>query len=118
MSTKTLRNEEGFLRPPDPPRVPLPPVKVSLQLEDLYLEGQPVTVRAQPQQGSAQLFARVVQHERGEIAREPLQPRDGGWQGAELPPLPAGAYRVDIIGENVEPAADAFAVARLPTAGA
>lgn len=113
MSTKTLREEEGPLRLPE-----LPPVKVSLEVDDLYMEGQPVTVRAQPQEGRAQLFARLVQHAGAAGPRLPLQPREDGWQAAELGSLPAGAYRVEISGDNVEPAADSFAVARPPASGA
>jgi pimeloyl-ACP methyl ester carboxylesterase len=89
----------------------LPPVKVSLQVEDLYLAGETVTVRARPDQENVPLAVTLTETQTGQGTQVPLQPGLDGWHTASFGPLPAGAYRVEVRGPQVEPAADAFAVA-------
>ncbi len=98
---------------------PLPTVGVSLDVDDIYEAGEPVTVKAKPERESTDALLAVVEDasqppdslEPVELARASLRPADDGWHGVELPPLPAGAYRVTIFGSGmVEPVADVFAV--------
>jgi hypothetical protein len=98
---------------------PLPAVGVSLDVDDIYEAGEPVAVKAKPERESTGALLAVVEDaskppdslDPVELARAPLRPADDGWHAVELPPLPAGAYRVTILGSGmVEPVADVFAV--------
>jgi pimeloyl-ACP methyl ester carboxylesterase len=97
----------------------LPTLGLSLDLEDVYDADEPLTVRARPERESDDRLLVVVEDgarppddERPvELARASLQPADDGWQSAELPPLPAGTYRVTVFGSGmVEPVTDVVAV--------
>lgn len=97
----------------------LPTLGLSLDLEDVYDADEPLTVRARPERESDDRLLVVVEDaarppddERPvEVARASLQPADDGWQSAELPPLPAGTYRVTVFGSGmVEPVTDVVAV--------
>jgi pimeloyl-ACP methyl ester carboxylesterase len=97
---------------------PLPTVGVSLDIEDVYETGEPITVKARPEREIGSLLAVVEDaseppdSERPvELGRAPLRAGDDGWHTAEIPPLPDGAYRVTVIGSGMlEPVADVFAV--------
>jgi pimeloyl-ACP methyl ester carboxylesterase len=96
----------------------LPTVRVSLDVDDLYEVGEPVTVKARPELPLGEPLLAVVEDatrppdERPlELTRTTLRPSDGGWQSAELAPLPEGAYRVTVLGSGpVEPVTDVVAV--------
>jgi hypothetical protein len=97
----------------------LPTLGLSLDLEDVYDAGEPLTVKARPERESDDRLLVVVEdaarppdaEQPVELARAPLQPADDGWQTAELAPLPAGTYRVTVFGSGmVEPVTDVVAV--------
>lgn len=97
----------------------LPTVGLSLDVEDVYETGEPVTIKARPERESTDALLAVVEDASQppdsqhpvEVARAPLRPADDGWHSVEIPPLPDGAYRVTVLGSGmVEPVADVFAV--------
>lgn len=87
---------------------------VKLDLEDAFLVEEPIPVRAVPERPAlAQgLEATVVDIETGaQVAHASLTEREGGWFGTELPPLPAGTYRLAVGGGGMlKPVTDVFAV--------
>lgn len=96
-----------------------PKVGLSLDIEDIYGAGEPVTVKAKPERESIDALLAVVEdaslppdsEHPVEVARTPLRPADDGWHSVELPPLADGAYRVTVLGSGmVEPVTDVFAV--------
>jgi pimeloyl-ACP methyl ester carboxylesterase len=91
----------------------LPMTDVSLDVDDLYADSEPVVVRARPERDpDGELIAVAVDVETDEErARQPLVARDDGWYDAELGPLPEGVYRVTAFGEGtVEPVSDLVSV--------
>ena len=96
-----------------------PTVGLSLDVDDVYEAGEPVTVKARPERESTDTLLAVVEDASQppdsqhpvELARAPLRPGDEGWHSVELPPLPDGAYRVTVLGGGmVAPVTDVFAV--------
>jgi hypothetical protein len=96
-----------------------PTVGLSLDVEDLYGAGEPVTVKARPERESVDGLIAVVEDASRppdsespvELARAPLRPAEDGWHSVELPTLPDGAYRVTVLGSGmIEPVADVFVV--------
>ena len=85
---------------------------VSLELEDAYLVGEPVVVRAEAESEWATLRADLENAETGEaIPSGEMRVADDGWHEVELPPLAEGAYRVTVSGEgDVNPVTDVFGV--------
>ena len=85
---------------------------ISLDLEDAYLTGEPIAVRAQPESEWATLAVEVQDAGTGaQVASSSLQAADEGWQQAELPPLPTGTYRAIVTGDgDVNPVTDLFTV--------
>jgi len=86
-------------------------MSLSLDIEDAYSTLEPVHVRVRPQARVLDPIEAVVEDADGrEVAR--VQPSLGGdeWYGAEVPPLPAGTYRVTAAGEKMKPVTDVFAV--------
>ena len=88
---------------------------VGLDLEDVYEAGQPIPLAVEGDGGDpVSLVAAVRDAESGsEVARVPLSRDDDRRWRAELPPLPEGAYRVRVSGEEgagagIEPVEDAF----------
>jgi hypothetical protein len=99
-------------------------VGLSLDVDDVYEAGEPVTVKARPERESTNALLAVVEDASQppdsqhpvELARAPLRPSGDGWHSVELPPLPEGAYRVTVLGSGmVEPVADVFAVVSAAT---
>jgi pimeloyl-ACP methyl ester carboxylesterase len=99
-------------------------VGLSLDVDDVYEAGEPVTVKARPERESTNALLAVVEDASQppdsqhpvELARAPLRPAGDGWHSVELPPLPDGAYRVTVLGSGmVEPVADVFAVVSAAT---
>lgn len=89
-----------------------PKTQVALEVEDVFLAGEPIAVRARPSNGDVTLIATLGKSgETKSLAAAPMQPVDGDWHGAEFPPLAAGAYRVTVTGVDVEAAEDSFVVA-------
>lgn len=107
-----LRNDQPPPPPPPPPAPPvLPPVKVALEVDDLYEAGETVQVRARPDRPGVPLVASLSGNGAAGAQSVALRPGPDGWQVATLGPLPAGAYRVEVQGPDAEPAEDSFAVA-------
>jgi hypothetical protein len=85
---------------------------LGLDVEDLYLPEEPVTLRVRPEDPGARLTALVQETDKGvEVARSTSWAEDGEWRQAEIPPLPAGTYRVTVsaIGPT-DPVTDVFVV--------
>jgi hypothetical protein len=91
----------------------LSPVKLALEVEDLFWRDEPVTVRARPEREEVQLVATLMHTDSGgSVDRIRMRSDGDGWQVAEFAPPPEGSYRVEVSGgAEVEPASDAFAVA-------
>jgi hypothetical protein len=91
------------------------PVAVSVDLDDAYLTVEPVVVRVQPGEAGKDLRVRLEP-----IPSATPQPPDAltvevpaveGWREVELPPQPAGCYRITVFGdESVEPVEDLILV--------
>jgi hypothetical protein len=89
-----------------------PLVQVSLEIDDVYLAGEPILVRARPSRGDAALTATLWRTLDGQrVSSQAMKAGAGDWQTAEFAPPGDGAYRVSVEGEEVETAEDAFAVA-------
>jgi Lecithin:cholesterol acyltransferase len=87
-----------------------PTVQVALEVEDVFLLGEPVSIRVRPTMPGVSTTVTVWRTgETQPIATKSLQ-SDGDWSDLQLGQLPAGAYRTNVTGENVEPAEDSFAV--------
>ena len=91
----------------------VPMIELSLDVDDLYSTSDAVVVRARPDRDlDDSLVAIAVDVETGEErARQQLAPRDDGWHGGELGPLPEGVYRLTAFGAGaVEPVTDLVTV--------
>jgi pimeloyl-ACP methyl ester carboxylesterase len=89
-----------------------PGTGISLDLEDAFLAGEPVGVRALPESEWSALTATVVDAETGgEAATAVLRPGQDGWHAGELGPFAEGTYRLTVRGDrDVNPVTDIFAV--------
>jgi hypothetical protein len=75
---------------------PLPAVGLSLDLDDVYEAGEPMTVKARPERESNDALLAVVEDAAQppdsqrpvELARAPLRPASDGRHSVELPPFP------------------------------
>ncbi len=96
----------------DQARVFAPGTGISLDLEDAYLVGEPIAVRALPESEWAMLTVEVRDTDTGvQVSAAPLQAAGDGWHQAELTPLPAGTYRATVSGGgDVNPVTDVFCV--------
>jgi hypothetical protein len=87
---------------------------LKLDLDDAFLVDETIPVRAAPENPAMiqSLVATVVDTESDtQVAHATLGPDEDGWFGAELPPLPAGTYRLAVGGGGfVKPVADLFTV--------
>jgi len=88
--------------------------ELSLEVDDLYLDSEPIRVRVEASlEVELALEARVRDSETGEIVRQVTLDADGDGESGftcEIPPLVAGAYELTVHGEGVIPVTDAFAV--------
>jgi pimeloyl-ACP methyl ester carboxylesterase len=88
-----------------------PKAQIALEVEDLYLVGESITVRARPSKAEVNLRAELwrsgVQHP---VASRELRHVDADWLGAEFESPEAGAYRVTIRGADAETAEDSLVV--------
>jgi hypothetical protein len=99
------------------------PLRLGLEIEDVYLADEPVRVRVRPEvtpesDEEVPLVARLRDADLGGIAAMQQMKRDAdGSYTASFDPLPAGAYAAEVNGgSTVEPVAGAFAVADLDEA--
>ncbi len=89
---------------------------LSLEVEDLYLDNEPVTVRVRVQ-GARPGVVPTASVETADGASIPLRLTEQreGWFVGEVPPLPEGAYRVQAIAPQLPLAEDSFVVASTST---
>jgi hypothetical protein len=86
-------------------------IRLSLDLDDVYLTEEPVAVRVRADDEGVRLMASVVDIESGQERQAELRGSDEEWQHTEFAPLPAGTYRITVRGEGpVQPVSDIFAV--------
>ena len=86
--------------------------QVSLAIEDIYWDHEPVIVRAEPVGVAGELYATVVDPSTSdEVGRKQLLPDAEGYWSASFGILPASGYRVTITGGGTEPIMDSFVVA-------
>ncbi len=82
-----------------------PPVQLSLDLDDMYELGEPITVAARADRPNVALTAVVTDKTSGaEMARGSATSVDGEWQPIEMAPLPAGTYSLELLGMGAPPA--------------
>ena len=87
-----------------------PKITVALEVEDLFLPGEPISVRARPSQETA-LTATLSRHgDTASLASMDMIPGPDAWFEVTFSSLIGGAYRVTVGGSGVEEAEDAFAV--------
>jgi pimeloyl-ACP methyl ester carboxylesterase len=96
----------------DQSQVFAPGTGISLDLDDAYLAGEPVRVRALPEREYAVLAAAVLDAATGrEVAVAGLRSGPDGWHEAELGPFAEGTYWLRVRGDgDVNPVTDVFAV--------
>jgi hypothetical protein len=85
---------------------------LGLDVEDVYLPGEPVALRVWPEDPGSRLTAVIQDTGKGvEVARATTWTEDGEWRGAEIPPLPGGTYRVTVSASGpTDPVTDVFLV--------
>jgi pimeloyl-ACP methyl ester carboxylesterase len=86
-----------------------PRARVGVDVDDLFLSDEPVTVSVRCELAGIALRAVVSDTETGEVVRrsDPIQAED--WTEVEFAALPAGTYRLVVEGgPPVEPASDVF----------
>ncbi len=91
---------------------PLRQIPLSLSMEDIYLSNESFEVRVDPGVEGVRLHTEIRNLETDEVlvTAEP-QPSGDGTQSVTVFPLPAGAYRIAVTGdEKVEPVTDVFVV--------
>jgi pimeloyl-ACP methyl ester carboxylesterase len=90
----------------------LPKSGLGLDLEDAYAVDESIGIRVRSEEPPAELVAVAVETERGqEVGRATLGPGIDEWREAEIPPLPAGTYRLTVSGgSTVQPVTDLFVV--------
>jgi hypothetical protein len=87
-------------------------IEVALEVEDVYLAGEPLTIRARPKVDTPLTVTLWGSGQEDPLATEVMRRSATEWQTVELaPPAAAGVYRVRISGTNVEGAEDSFVVA-------
>jgi pimeloyl-ACP methyl ester carboxylesterase len=94
-------------------REAVPAVGLSLDVEDLYPPGEPVRVRARPEEQPSDLLNVQAENvETGEkTAVQTMRLSEDGWYEGDLGPFAEGAYRVTAFGAGpIEPVTDVFVV--------
>ncbi|HEY6926956.1 MAG TPA: hypothetical protein VI653_25945 [Steroidobacteraceae bacterium] len=88
-----------------------PKVQVALEVEDVYVAGELVEVRALPGKDGVQLIA-TWWHNGGSqpLGTTEMKRTASDWYSTEIVPPGTGAYRVTITGADVETAEDVFVV--------
>jgi hypothetical protein len=90
-------------------------VSLSLEVEDLYFDSEPVVVRVRPDKAGTELTARIISPAtNSEAGTRKLTESPDGWHVGDFGRLQPGEYRVTVTGEKTEPAMDAFAVGETP----
>jgi pimeloyl-ACP methyl ester carboxylesterase len=85
--------------------------RLSLDIDDAYAVGEPVTVRVRPEWESVTLAVTVTRSDDDSVlARTSLPPTDEEWRRATFEPLTPGAFRVTVEGAGMEPVHDIFVI--------
>jgi pimeloyl-ACP methyl ester carboxylesterase len=85
--------------------------RLSLDVEDAFVEGEPVVVSVKPEVEGVDLLATIADDGGRVIAQQTVAAADADWLEIEFPPLPRGTYRVSVRGEfGVDSVTDIFAV--------
>ncbi|WP_051379788.1 lipase/acyltransferase domain-containing protein [Bradyrhizobium murdochi] len=93
-----------------------PKTRVAIEIEDLYLSGEPVVLRARPTRDAVLKVAFWRSGDAKPSAELAMVAARDNWHHAEfIPPVP-GAYHVAVSGMEVETAQDSFAVLDAGTA--
>jgi len=89
-----------------------PTTGLSLEIDDAYLEGEHLPVRALPEVEWAELTVSIEDTDTGaSVARADLQAQQDGWHEAVLDPVAAGTYRLTVTGNgDIQPVTDLIAV--------
>jgi pimeloyl-ACP methyl ester carboxylesterase len=84
---------------------------ISLALEDAYLLGEPVAIRAMPEVEWETLTASVQEVGSEHATTTTLRAGADGWHHGEISPLPEGTYRLTVSGKgDSNPVTDVFVV--------
>jgi pimeloyl-ACP methyl ester carboxylesterase len=85
---------------------------IGLDIDDAYATDEPVAVRVRSEDESAEISAVVADAETGqEAARAKLAPGLDEWRETQIPPLPAGTFRLTVSGGPMaQPVTDVFVV--------
>ena len=89
------------------------PTRLALDIDDLYLADEPVSLAVRSSAAGEPLEAIVEDTTTGaRTASAQLPLTDDEWRRAEFAPLPPGTYRVTVLGDltRVEPVVDLFSV--------
>lgn len=87
---------------------------VALEIEDLFWKEESVSLRARPSSLETELSVILWRSEdRLPITKQSMHPSSDGWQESSFDSLSPGEYRVEVVGKDIETAADAFAVTDL-----
>jgi pimeloyl-ACP methyl ester carboxylesterase len=90
---------------------PAPPIRLGLRVPDVYWTDEPITLQVRADRAGLALKCAVTETASGREVRQAALTATDGWKNVEVPPLPAGAYRLAVTGPpEVEPAGDVFAV--------
>jgi hypothetical protein len=90
-------------------------VTLSLEVDDLFFDSEPVVVRALPNREEAALTATIVASTTGAtVSQRSLTATPDGWHSAQFEPLPEGEYHVSVTGQKTETAMDSFGVGPQP----
>lgn len=105
----TLANLKGILTQPEIDlsrfRAELP-AALTLDVDDVALPGEPLTVRARASEGNPRIEVQLVNTATGETVNEPLaRSPDPGWQSAEFDLTP-GIWRISIAAAGASPVHD------------
>ncbi len=85
--------------------------RLSLDIDDAFAAGEPVTMRVRPEWESVPLAVTVTRSDDAvAVARASLAPTGDEWRQATFDPLPPGTFRVTVEGPGAEPVHDVFAV--------
>ena len=88
-----------------------PKAQIALEVDDIYLLGEPIAVKARPTNDDVRLSAKLwTSGVEQPLASVELRPLDGHWLGGELEAKVAGAYRVTVEGADAETAEDSLVV--------
>jgi len=102
-----------FRKAVEPPAPPPATTKVALEVEDIYLAGEPISVRARPETETPLTVTILRRDQDPPVATALMHPSSGQWQAAEFAPPEPGVYRVRVSGTNVEAAEDSIVVAEV-----